>query len=163
MNTVSIYGLCDPRTGCLRYIGKANRPKVRLYHHHCCGPKKNHRTDWLNNLKNNGLKPEMFTLEEVEERDWQEAERFWISYFRSLMKGRKLSESHRLKLCGKIKSQETRDKIGNAQRGRKASVETKKKISIASRTRFDSNEWRAKWRVAHQAGLAKRETATCQK
>jgi len=82
--TTFIYGLCDPRTGYLRYVGKANSPRVRLYRHHCVGPQKNHRHDWLLNLKKNGLKPEMFIVEEVPVDQWEEAERFWICYFRSI-------------------------------------------------------------------------------
>jgi hypothetical protein len=40
---------------------------------------------WFRSLQAKGLKPEIFEIEAVPEGEsWQEAERFWIAYFRSL-------------------------------------------------------------------------------
>ena len=53
-----IYGLVDPETTEIRYIGKTIRPKERLQNHmnevsNC------HRSNWLQSLKRKGLKAEM--------------------------------------------------------------------------------------------------------
>lgn len=80
--TASIYGLCHPITGELRYIGKANKPAARLKSHgkdadrqrtpvHC----------WITKLFGLGG-PEMVILEEGCE-DWVSAERRWIAKARA--------------------------------------------------------------------------------
>lgn len=59
-----IYGLLDPRTGLLRYIGKSTcglrRPRM-----HRSVPKKEgkHKTNWLLQLQREGLEPEIVVLE----------------------------------------------------------------------------------------------------
>lgn len=81
---VHIYGLYDPITGNLRYIGKSIRPEQRLQNHmneisHC------HRSHWLQSLKARGLKPDMEILETVSGCwPWQESERFWIRRMKEL-------------------------------------------------------------------------------
>ncbi len=130
MTFVFIYGLCDPRDGCLRYIGKANNPTIRLYRHHCPGNKKNHRTDWLNSLKKSGLKPEMFIVEQIPASEWEEAERFWICYFKTI--GCKLVNSTGGGDGVSMVTEETRAKLRTIALARGPhSEETKAKMSLA--------------------------------
>lgn len=80
---VVIYGLCDPRTGELRYVGKSHKPDFRLYIH-IWDAKNRPRTrlhTWIRSLVREDVEPEQFIIEECGE-DWIEAEVFWIGYFR---------------------------------------------------------------------------------
>ena len=112
-----IYGLCDPITQQLRYVGKTNDPKKRLQAHLRCREKeKSYLTNWIKSLKAAGRKPEIFVIEDIPEAEWQEAEQFWISYFRAI--GANLVNM----LPGGM---------GGAVRGREITEETRKKISAA--------------------------------
>lgn len=83
-DTTFIYGLIDPRTDEVRYVGKANDPKCRLGNH--LTPKnlapRNKRNSWLKQLLQAGLKPRLVVLEEVDKDIWQEAEQRWIAFYR---------------------------------------------------------------------------------
>jgi hypothetical protein len=87
---VKIYGLIDPRTQQLRYVGKTGKRRIkdRLFCHlgHARLPgQKRHVLAWISGLLSNGLRPEIFVIEEVPSgTDWKEAEQFWIAYFRSI-------------------------------------------------------------------------------
>lgn len=76
-----IYALMDPRTSCLRYVGKAvdveRRLKVHLHE-----KAKTLKNNWLKSLKAKGLKPALEVLEEVD-GDGSDAERFWIASLRA--------------------------------------------------------------------------------
>lgn len=84
---VHIYGLIDPITTEIRYVGRTKRSlDVRLRSHikearvrgnthvHC----------WIKSLSNRGASPEMVLLQECNSDTWSEGERFWIEYFRSI-------------------------------------------------------------------------------
>ena len=76
-DTTSIYGLTDPRTGELRYVGKADNPAKRLIHHwadKADTPKRR----WLDQLAANNQKPELILLEKVPQSQWKKKERTWI-------------------------------------------------------------------------------------
>jgi hypothetical protein len=84
-----IYGLVDPRTKELRYIGKTVlSPDRRLSTHLWraeAQPEKRHSMAWLLGLKRAGIRPEVFVIEEIAPGiDWVEAEQFWIAYFRMI-------------------------------------------------------------------------------
>ena len=83
-----IYGLFDPRTTELRYIGKTvKQPKERLSNHISAARavKKQRVARWIRGILLDGLLPELCLLETVlPNGDWQEAERFYIEYFRSI-------------------------------------------------------------------------------
>lgn len=80
-----IYGLRDPETMQIRYIGKTN-DMHRRWLNHLCEKSKTHRYYWIRSLDRRGLRPEMITLEEIRGNDslsdwpWQESERRWIAY-----------------------------------------------------------------------------------
>lgn len=87
--TTSIYGLIDPRTHTLRYVGKTVfAPRRRLAAHMWGARKerrKRHLFAWLVGLQERSIAPEIIILEEIAPGgDWEEAEKFWIAYFRFL-------------------------------------------------------------------------------
>jgi hypothetical protein len=55
-----------------QHVNDANRGRVNI-----------HRFRWIRGLTKLGLRPEIFELEKVHD-GWEEAEQFWIAYFRSL-------------------------------------------------------------------------------
>jgi hypothetical protein len=78
---VYIYGLVDPETTAIRYIGKSIHPEERLRNHinekYPC-----HRRNWIDSLKNKGLEPELIYLVKLEGNmidDWKWWERKWIA------------------------------------------------------------------------------------
>lgn len=90
-----IYGAVDPRSEELRYVGKVHRKdgedddgaiRRRFRGHRYDGkkPLQSHRHKWLRALSKAGVEPEAFAIETVGNSSWEEAERFWITYFRFL-------------------------------------------------------------------------------
>jgi len=74
---IYIYGLANPETGVVRYVGKTNSPHRRKNEHHIDGA--NHKSCWLDFLHAKGLEPEMKILEVVEDgTDWRERELYWL-------------------------------------------------------------------------------------
>jgi len=82
MSDVYIYGLRDPLTDEIRYIGKANNPKLRFSYHMACNDVNRHKVNWILSLKELKLKPEMVILEKTNEQEWEEREKHWIKYGR---------------------------------------------------------------------------------
>ena len=79
-----IYGLRDPRTEEIRYVGKSIRPQERLTNHMNEPPSSCHRSHWIQELKAMGLRPALVLLERVDGAwSWQESERRWIAYGRA--------------------------------------------------------------------------------
>ena len=81
-----IYALIDPRNGEVKYIGRTTNPKNRMQQH--CKPSGNIRhslkEDWIGQLRNIGLSPEMEIIEIVE-NGFSAAlrERAWIRRYQS--------------------------------------------------------------------------------
>ena len=124
-----IYGLTDPRTGEVRYVGKATDVQKRLYMHLFHATTElprwrddDHKARWIRQLVNLGLVPGLVILEEVD-GNWQEAERRWIGHFEGLTNialggqgvdaprteiwRRRIGASHK----GKVIRPETREKL----------------------------------------------------
>lgn len=80
-----IYGLVDPRTDEIRYVGKSIDPWKRLKSHikeTSYKEKKNyHSKCWIKQLLNEGLEPNLVIIEECNENNWQEREMFWIQHY----------------------------------------------------------------------------------
>lgn len=77
---VCIYGLVDPISREIRYVGKSTNPHDRLKLHLS---KKSLTTNsakniWLRSLLSKGLRPILVVLQSVPEDKWAEAERAWI-------------------------------------------------------------------------------------
>ena len=80
----SIYALCDPWTGELRYIGKASSPSARLATHIRDSRRSNRPVcAWVAKCLSEGKVPEMIVLAENCE-DWQRKEKHLISRAREL-------------------------------------------------------------------------------
>ncbi len=138
-----IYGLFDPRTGALRYVGKAADPEVRLREHLLRARKggRVHLDCWLRLLLHEETAPQMQVLERVpEDVAWQDRERFWISYYRE--RGADLLNltdgGDGLSGCPLA----TREKMAAAKRGRVASEATRAKMRESHRHR-DNTQIRA--------------------
>lgn len=81
-STTFIYGLVDPRTNRIRYIGKANDPQKRYGAHWSPSTwRESHKDRWCRQLQALGLKPILVILEEVPVHAWKEAEVWWIARF----------------------------------------------------------------------------------
>ena len=166
--SVTIYGLRDPRTDGIRYIGKTVvSPNTRLRQHinnanrkKARGERTNHKDNWVLSLVAVGLEPQLTVLETVPpEGDWAEVEIRWIAATPGLTNdalggqgphGFKWSDETRAKLSATRKtivgwhhSEETKRKIGEAQKGKicpPMSEGTKQKISASSKGREFTDE-----------------------
>ncbi len=82
----SIYLLSDPRTKAPFYVGRTIQPlRLRLAQHWQTAGRKdrvNTKADKIRELRALGIKPLIDVIETVPFEEWQEAERFWIEYFR---------------------------------------------------------------------------------
>ena len=85
-----IYGLIDPRTRNLRYVGKSKHGFARLRAHvlqaqHPSKPKF-HVHHWINTLISEGLRPEIVLIERLDPESnlivMRELERWYVLYFR---------------------------------------------------------------------------------
>lgn len=144
--TTFIYKLIDPRDGLVRYVGKANKPRTRLYRHIQAAKNNSRKTRvcaWVKTLLNNNLVPIMEIIEECNFEIWESREQYWIAFYQHEkltnlspggegIKGYKWTEERkekqRLRMLGKP----------GAMKGRKQSVETRKLISDASKS-FHAN------------------------
>lgn len=139
-----IYGLVDPETGEIRYIGKSIRPAQRLQNHmnevsNC------HRSHWLQSLKRRGLRPELVILESVHgEWPWQESERYWIKRLKAL--GCRLTNNTSGGDGVSDLPPETRARMRQTWLDRKHKPETLAKLSIASKGRKHSGESKERMR-----------------
>lgn len=140
-----IYGLADPRTGELRYVGKTVKSlKARLREHmsRARSGGREHRSCWI---RATGA-PDAFEIERVE-GDGCESERHHIAYFRSLgcrLVNHTAGGEGRL---GDRHSVEARAKMSAAQLGRKRSAEQRARMSAAIVGRPVSEATREKLRV----------------
>lgn len=151
MKRVFIYGLVDPETMQIRYIGKTVNPDQRLASH-CNEKSRCHRSNWIRSLRAKGMKPFMVFIEEIiGDWPWQEAERFWIAL--ATRSGWPITNNtsggdgvHDL-------PKEARERISSAWIGRKHSAESKALIGIASGSRTHSAETKEKMSAAHSGRI----------
>lgn len=145
-----IYGLIDPTTDMVRYIGKSHNPKQRLTKH--LSPRflneTTHKANWLRKLAADGFKPILAIIEEVDRCHWQEAERKWIAHYRELL--------------GEGVLTNTTSGGDGAEKGSKHKPETLKKMSIARKGRIFTEETRARMRMSRSNMGKKRSPETKQ-
>lgn len=79
---VFIYGLCDPRTGAVRYIGSTTDPQKRL-HQHRRHPSSFPVSDWLHELRRADLAPDMCLIDWCSIHQRLVIEQRWIGQFLS--------------------------------------------------------------------------------
>lgn len=151
---ILIYGLTDPETGDIRYVGKTKHSRRRMYSHRWDGRnQRTHKSYWLRSLFRRGLEPGIVILEEVTEDKWQEAEMRWIAHYREL--GVDLTNSTQGGEGVTNPTQAVRDKIGNAKRGQRHSEETKRRISEAKKGNPGSKGYRHTEEAKRKMALAK--------
>lgn len=112
---VTIYCLVDPRTSEIRYVGKAINPGKRFYAHVLVHRSNTHKSAWIRQMLKDGIRPILEVLEVIEnsnDQDWQEVEKFWINYLRFI--GCRLT-----------------NQFTGGHGGRKASPETREKLRVA--------------------------------
>ena len=84
----TIYGLCDPLTGELKYIGSTVQSLYTRVRGHIAESvnyySNEEKSAWINGLVVRGLEPEIFEIEATVVSSQVEAERFWIQYYRGL-------------------------------------------------------------------------------
>jgi hypothetical protein len=144
-----VYGLYDPRTMALRYVGQTTGNLEIRVRGHMRGANlhaKRHASHWLRQIKEAGLMPVAKVIREASSRSvLDELEIATIREERE--KGSRLTNcsvggtgagmrGH----IGPSISEEGRKRISEAQRGRKVSLETRAKISAALRGRTLSLE-----------------------
>lgn len=151
MSRFIIYGLEDPRTGQIRYVGRSSSGLERPKHHTVpaalAKEPNRHKASWLRGLVAEGKKPTIRVLEAFESGDdLTSAERFWIAQAKGLawpltnltdggegLLGRKHSAETKAKIGagnkGKIISQAARDAMRAKSLGRKHTPEARDKMS----------------------------------
>lgn len=153
---VFIYALMDPDTNAVRYIGKTLTPKIR-FAMHLCEKRGTHKNNWLHQLKTRGARPVMVVIETIsnsDDNDWQERERYWIEHYRAL--GEPITNLDSGGNGGKLQAEETKEKLRNANTGKKRSEETRRRISISKQN--PSEETREKLRRARLGKPQSEET-----
>lgn len=83
MKTPIIYSLSDPITGEVRYIGKTKNELHKRLSGHYKDKSENYKTHWIASLKKRELKPSISIIEICTEENWEERERYWISFYKN--------------------------------------------------------------------------------
>lgn len=133
---VYIYTLVDPITHEVRYVGKTVNLSKRMYQHtylKCA----THTSKWIKSLSEF---PQVVIVDEVT-NDWEEAEKFWISYFKFM--GANLTN---------LKSG------GDSPHGWKHSEETKAKIKASNVGKMHSEKTIARLRTLRTGMTSSKET-----
>lgn len=132
-----IYKISD-ELGNVRYIGKSNNPRRRLYQH--INDKSNlHKFNWLNSIIKRGSKPIIEIIEKVSVDIWQEREIHWIAKFKedgfdliNLTLGGEGGN-------GMKHTEESRQSMSKSKRGIKLSEEHRKSISEAVKKKAEES------------------------
>ena len=144
----SVYGLMDPRSDRMRYIGKAldveqrdrNHLKQRKYG-------RSPKDEWLRELHARGLRADMIVLEDCAAAESAAREKYWIA--RALSRGVPLLN---MKHGGQGRlntSAQTRKRISEGNKGKGHGPEWRAAHAAALRGSKASEETKAKMRRAH--------------
>lgn len=140
MKKVLIYCLKNPITNEIRYVGKTSRKLCQRLGNHIYNAKytkhNKHLSNWILSLLNQGLKPIIEILDECNEYNWQDMERYWIKYFPNLINYTDGGDG----CLGFKHSQETINKLKNKV-GKKHTEEFKKALSERSKSLERTGEW----------------------
>lgn len=147
-----IYGLLDPRTEELRYIGRSSSGLTRPSMHWVPSKiqtDKTHKGNWIRSLLRAGLLPKITVLETFRSATpLNEAEQKWIQRWKT--KGAKLTNGTigGEGITGWKHTPEAREKIRLALIGRPMSEKARQTISKAMRTRVVNSDTRARMSAA---------------
>jgi len=137
-----IYGLADPKTKEIRYVGKSSSGEARARAHGAAWAIRNEGhlpvTRWILKLRRNGLEPEILILEVAQSpEELSELEKHWIRL--------KKTEGRLLNLTdggegasGYRQSEETRRRRSMSSRGRVLSEQHRQKLKRGKKPRLRS-------------------------
>lgn len=144
---VTIYALRDPDTLDLRYIGKAVDPAKRLRQHLQLGQLNRYRSkknSWLKGLAAQGRVPYLEIVDEVEAERANEAEIYWIDWYRS--QGAPLTNGTDGGDGGAVTDPDARARISAAHLGAKRTAETRAQMSASAKLRCSTERERERLR-----------------
>jgi len=171
LKMVHIYGLIDPTTNQLRYVGKSvdiNRRYRRHINERFIHD--SYKDRWIRKLVNKNHFPELLIIDEVQEDEWEFWERHYISYFKCIgclltngtdggdqppsTKGRKHTEESKNKMS-KAKKGKPIPWLNNGQSRTKShkqnlSKSLKGRISPNKGKKF-TKEWKKNLSVGHNS------------
>lgn len=142
-----IYGLSDPETGEIRYVGYTAKAAERRLAAHIQEARKGkfdyrHKNWWIRSLLENGQSPRVSILEVIQDGvAWQERESYWIKFLRD--SGSRLCNHTSGGDGVRDPDGSVKKRIGDALRGRKLpprSIEHRQNISRARKGKPKSQE-----------------------
>lgn len=150
---IFVYGLVDPRTDEIRYVGQTINGMDRATAHWRRKNIREHKDlchTWIRKLLSIDLVPEVVILEECSAEELNMNEMFWISSIRAAG-GRLLNMTDGGEGTHGFRwSEEKRKQIGDKHRGKVISEEHRKAVSKAFKGKKLSAEHRAKIGAAHK-------------
>ena len=138
MNSILyIYALIDPITNEIRYIGKSHNPKQRLNHHVFNSKhKKTHKECWIYGLLQKNIRPKLIIIEECNEYNWVEREKFHISQYDNLTNLTEGGEGQ----VGYKHSERTKQHMSENRKGEKNAFYNKHHTSEAKKIISEKNK-----------------------
>lgn len=149
LKAVTIYGLFDPLTTELRYIGKTVRSlQRRVVTHRAAVRLRPHLPiyRWWRSLAVGGMEPEADVIEVVPAGDdWVECEQFWISYFRCIGCNLLNLTGGGEGTVGLVFSEAHRQNLRRSHMGQRPTPEHRRKLQIANKevwSRKPGSRWK---------------------
>lgn len=140
MEEYKIYSLNDPNTNEVKYVGKTVSPLSKRLSSHYRDKSHSYKTHWICSLKDENLKPIIKLIEICSEDNWEEREKYWISYYRKITnltnyldggQGQQKGYKHTDEAKEKIRLASIKNKKGKFYKGQKFSDEINNKRKIA--------------------------------
>lgn len=123
---ITIYGIADPATSLVHYVGKTAGSPLRRLREHSLNVERGSQYQfhcWLREHLKAGRTVEVFVIETVDHHLWAEAEEFWIGYLRAIGCPLKNVSPGGDGINGYRISREHAKRIGNALRGKPKSAD----------------------------------------
>lgn len=158
MSIVFIYGLVDPRTEQVRYIGQTKDIKRRLRNHLNDAKRgvRSHKFSWIRKLITSGVKPKITVIEKCNGSIADEREQYWISYYREKEVGLTNQTDGGFGVRGYVRTDEEKRTISKRMKGNKHGLgnvhteEYKREASKRLKGRVFTDEHKRKIKEAAQ-------------